>query len=171
MSSLKGVPLTPQQHAAAAWRSQAITDRIGRARTLANQWAATVTGATVLLGAGTLVSSDTVVHDLTPSAAASYGIWTAISLLAFLLAILIATRAAQGRVAILTANLPDIVKEQNKEFTQTVVQLRISQALTAIAIIALVVAFSIRWYGPQAPGSKAAWTVTKTSSGYIVQTK
>lgn len=150
--SVVGVdPPSPLEQAAYEWGQLAVRDRLPNTRALAEKWGATVSALTALLGAGTILSSDTVVRSLVSPWGCRYGVAAGLALILSAAAIWGASRAAQATVGEIPPGAEQRLKFYNKRVKHSVRWLHMSRWCTGVAVLLLIVSLAIRWYAPATP--------------------
>jgi hypothetical protein len=140
-----------EELAADEWAEASIRERLPRVRAVATAWGATVTAITALFGVGTIAGSDTVVTKLSKPWGVLYGVLVGGALMAAAISLLFASLAAQFRRTEISPGIASRQGLHERIFQDTVRDLRRSRLAAGLAILLLVLAMSVRWYGPQKP--------------------
>ena len=141
--------LTVEQVAADVYLSQALKDRLPRARAAAEKWGATVSALTAVFGASVLVFSDDMIRSLHLWASVAFGVLTLLALGCAAGSIIAAARAAHDQPVTIPADVSERLNLYDILFNKTVAGLTWSRTLALLAGLLFIVSLVLRWYGPQ----------------------
>ena len=169
---IRRAQLTPALRDADIWAEQVVRERLPRTRELAQQWGATVTALTSLLGAGTIISSDDVVRSLDPPAwSMLYGVLVGFSLVSAAVSILLASLAGQASWAVIRPGVRERLALYEELVTRARNQLWWSRVLAAISLVLLIISFAVRWFAPVMPApatSSAVYVGTRSYDHAVI---
>jgi len=141
-------PASEQERLADQWADEAILSHLPRLRTSAAEWQKAVASLAGLLGAGTLLNADSAVRALSPGWRIGYGVAAGLALVLAGSALALASVASQNREVEIPPDLGERLQLYNKTVEYTCSRLQLSRRCTALAAVALIISFAIRWYGP-----------------------
>jgi hypothetical protein len=140
--------LGDDQLAADRWGDDLVAQRLPGVRRYCERWSTTLSTLFALLGAATLLSSDTAVRALEVPWAQLYGLCVAVALGAAAAATYTAHRAFGERLVTLPADVDGRRKALDDLVAAALADRRRSQQVAVLALVALAFAFALRWYAP-----------------------
>jgi hypothetical protein len=140
--------LDDEDLAADRWADDLVAQRLPGVRRYCERWATTLSALFALLGAATLLSSDSAVRALAPPWTQLYGVCVAVALGAAALATYTAHRAFGERLVTLPADVAGRRQALDDLVVAALADRRRSQQVALVALTALAAAFALRWYAP-----------------------
>lgn len=157
-----GESLTEEERAAAEWSSDAARTRLTTVRTSAQHWQSTLSTIVGLFGAATVLNADGAVRALAPYWNWLYGVLVVLSLVFAALALKLASQAGEPDRVSIPADIRRQVALRAQAFTTAWERLSRARLLAVPAVVLLILAMAVRWYGPQLPGAKTGAASAQT---------
>jgi hypothetical protein len=143
---------------------KAIRGALPAIRSTATKWAATIGTLTGIFGIAALIKGRENIAELTRGFEIAVGVLVALALVLSVIAVLLAALAAQGSVKGVRDG-PSLRALYASQMRTAHLQLSFSRATAVVAVLVLVVAIGMTWYGPAQALSPQSVTVLATTRG------